>query len=645
VEVTFLDHAAALKQLTDALPDIFWLSSLDRRQFFYLSRAFERVWRRDPSQFYANPQAFIETIHPDDRHLWQADLAEQLADTSVAEFPHEYRILRPDGEVRWVSSRIVPVRDDRGNVVRIAGISSDITERKAAEAEMRKLNVRLESLVDQRTKELRLSEERLRTITDADPECVMLLDAEGTIWDINRKGLVLIEADSLAEVQGQNILDLVDPHYRATYRAGLAATVQGGVNLQTFEIVGRRGKRRWVEQHSARLTVEGAASGPTQIIAITRDISERIRAEETLRLQAEVLRQTHDAIMVTDLQGRITHWNEAAERDTGYPSRDVLGKPIWFLCPADERPHFQERIARPLMAHGTLVTEARIVRKNGEVYWAHLSLCVFRDRGGRPVGCIGSSIDISERLRAQEQMRAHSEELTHVLRVACLGEMAAGFAHELNQPLMAIASYCERLKLWSARFPQEDVDSLRQTVEKLAEQSVRAGEIIQRLRTLVRKAPGRRVATQVDSLVSQSIALVTPEARLAGVTIEFQTDTVLPKVWVDPIQIEQVLINLLRNAVEAVAAQPAGARLVVVKAEPADATMVRITVTDSGPGVAPDCATKIFGAFYSTKPTGLGMGLAISRSIVEAHRGQLTLDPTVARGASFIVTLPCLQNE
>lgn len=250
---------------------------------------------------------------------------------------------------------------------------------------------------------------------------------------------------------------------------------------------------------------------------------------------------------------------------------------------------------------------------------------------------------IVERYRFQEQLRLHREELAHVSRLSTMGEMASSLAHQLNQPLAAIANYlrgCQR-RLRSGTGDQND---LLRAMDEAASQAERAGAIVRSLRDFVAKRGPHRVPNDINQIAETAVDLVSAEAKVLGVEIRFLPTEGLPPVLADAIQIEQVILNLVRNAVEAVS-RGHGGGVVEIRTAAGPADMVAVSVRDNGPGLAAEAADKVFDSFFTTKPEGMGLGLPISRSIIEAHRGRLWVTANEDRGMTFHFTVPAGNGE
>jgi len=247
--------------------------------------------------------------------------------------------------------------------------------------------------------------------------------------------------------------------------------------------------------------------------------------------------------------------------------------------------------------------------------------------------------DLTDRLRMEEEARQHRERLAHVTRLSALGEMAAGIAHEVNQPLTAIATYAQACSRIVAAHGRSD-SRLPDALEKVTEQAQRAGEIIRRLRDLVKKRVSDRELVSVDDVVCDAIRLGEVDARVHDTRIEVITSGQQPAAIVDPVQIQQVILNLIRNGIEAMDGVCPADRKITVTVTGNDGEFSQISVTDRGSGLEESNAERLFGPFYTTKPSGMGMGLSISRSIVTAHGGRMWFSRNAGAGVTFHFTLP-----
>jgi C4-dicarboxylate-specific signal transduction histidine kinase len=247
-------------------------------------------------------------------------------------------------------------------------------------------------------------------------------------------------------------------------------------------------------------------------------------------------------------------------------------------------------------------------------------------------------VDVTDRKRAEREARRLKDELAHSGRVATMGEMAAALAHELNQPLAAILINAQAATRFLAA-PSPDLDEVRAILHDIAGDDTRAGEVLRRIRALVKKDAAELRPLSLNSVLHEVVALVHSDAVIRGVSLSFELDPELPRVQGDRIQLQQVLLNLLLNAFDAMSQCPPGERTVLICSQH-DHSEVRISVSDQGHGIRPQDMAGLFEPFWSTKPAGLGMGLSISRSIITSHGGRLWAENNPGRGATFVFALP-----
>jgi two-component system, LuxR family, sensor kinase FixL len=348
-----------------------------------------------------------------------------------------------------------------------------------------------------------------------------------------------------------------------------------------------------------------------------------------------------DAVIIIDHRGIIESFNPAAERMFGYTAAEALGSNVSLLMPEPHRSAHDAYIARYL-ASGTphilgIGREVEARRKDNSIF--PVALAVGRIRDSDPARFVGFLHNLTVRRRAAEERQRMQQRMARVSHLATLGEMVGAIAHEINQPLAAISNYaraCERL----LRSPEPGIDEVREALEQISGQALRAAEIIRRVRNLVRAREPRREITGVNGVVREVAALLRSEGQPQGVRLSLDLADDLPPIAVDGIQIQQVLLNLIHNAIEALAASPTAEPRVIVRTERGNADEICIGVIDFGPGVDPAVAGRIFDPFCTTKEQGTGLGLAISKSIVEAHRGRLEFRPNSPAGACFMVHLP-----
>ncbi|MGH7790002.1 MAG: ATP-binding protein [Candidatus Binatia bacterium] len=443
-------------------------------------------------------------------------------------------------------------------------------------------------------------------------------------------------------------------HASASVALGLAGSVILAIEMRRhhLQLFVDNFKRQQAEAALARLNaeLEGRVEQRTAELAaatrnLEREAQERRQAERELResqrrLQA-VLDHADVAIYLRDLEGRYIVVNRYFLALAGRSLDEVIGHTMEEVLPLD--------VVAALRAHDALVLatphSVQIEESIPQVDGWHTFVSVkfaWLDGAGTPVGIWGLSTDITDRKHAEQAAREHQAELAHVLRLSTMGEMASGLAHEINQPLGAIANFAQGC-VRRLRAGAMDNASLLPIIEQISAEALRAGEVIRRLRDVVRKDGPHQAPADVNHLVRESLRLIESEAQERGVAIRLELGAALPVVPCNDIQVEQVLLNLLLNGVEAVEATGGPVREVVVTTA-ATPDGVQVAVCDSGAGI-PAPPADVFEPFYSTKAEGLGMGLSISRSIIEAHGGRIWAARNAERGSTFRFTLPGAVGE
>ncbi len=380
-------------------------------------------------------------------------------------------------------------------------------------------------------------------------------------------------------------------------------------------------------------------------LVLENQVRERHRTQAELRKLSSAVEQTADIVLISNRNGVIEYVNPAFEHVTGYGRDEVFGRKPSVVKSGVHDPDFYQRLWETILA-GKVFHELFINRrKDGSLYYEEKTITPLKDRRGEIKYFVSTGKDVTQRKVAEEQARAHQAELAHVARVSTMGEMASGIAHELNQPLSAIANYAQgcirRLNAQGC-----NVEELIGGLQQITEQSSRAGEIIRRLRNFVRKGESRHARADINDIVREAANFARLEARSKGVQIRIQLGEDLPAVDVDVIQIEQVILNLLRNSIEAMDAMSnGGERRLVIHTWSKMPGSVDVAVWDTGPGFAAEDQEHVFDAFFTTKAQGMGMGLSISRSIVEAHGGRLSAATNSLGGAVFHFSVPATSGE
>jgi PAS domain S-box-containing protein len=374
----------------------------------------------------------------------------------------------------------------------------------------------------------------------------------------------------------------------------------------------------------------------------TRLVSRATRAARQAEARARLLDLTHDAVVAFDLDRRIKYWNRGAETLYGWTAAEALGRIGPDLLQAKVPGPSDEVIASALAQTGVWQGEAIHATREGRHVVVDGRIVLERDESGEPVGVLATTNDVTDRREAEEKLRKAQEALMHVTRLTTLGEVSASIAHEINQPLAAIvnnATAC--LGLLSDRQP--NLDEVRAALTDVVNDAERASAIVERVRQMSRRSAPQHAPCRIQEIVDDVVALAARAAALRGVAIDTEIPQDLPPVLGDLVQLEQVLLNLVVNAIDAMSEVDPSERRVEIRAvrDTKDGhPSVTIRVADRGVGLMPEGMPRLFEAFHTTKPHGLGLGLAISRSIVEAHGGRLWAEQNQERGAVFALRLP-----
>lgn len=372
---------------------------------------------------------------------------------------------------------------------------------------------------------------------------------------------------------------------------------------------------------------------------LTIEISDRKQAEEKLRKLSRAVEQSPAMTIITDPSGHIEYVNPRFTEVTGYTLREVAGKTSRVLKSGETPLETYQELWQTITAGREWWGELCNRKQDGTLYWASTSISPITNQEGTVTHFLGISEDITERKRIEDEARRHRNELAHFGRVSIMGEMATSLAHELNQPLTVISG-CAQLALDKLRSGTDKLEELGDPLEQAAAQAERANEIIRRVRNFIQKADREREAIEVNETVRDVFNLLRSDAREHGVAIKLDLPDDLPTVLADPIELQQVIVNLAHNGIEAMSENPSSSRLLTIRTSRHRNGMVEIAVHNPGNAISSDHLQHMFDPFFTTKPGGLGMGLSISRTIVEAHGGSLWAESTPGSGTVFRFTLP-----
>ncbi|HLH96400.1 MAG TPA: PAS domain S-box protein [Xanthobacteraceae bacterium] len=389
-------------------------------------------------------------------------------------------------------------------------------------------------------------------------------------------------------------------------------------------------------------------------IAWGGELLQRSRLRALTSTQDAIAREAHlksildtvpDAMIVIDERGAIHSFSAAAERLFGYRSSEVAGRNVKMLMPSPYRENHDAYVERYLRTgEKRIIGVGRVVvgeRKDGSTFPMELAVGEMHSNNQRYF--TGFVRDLTERQKNEARLQELQSELVHISRLTAMGEMASALAHELNQPLSAIANYLKGSQRLLRDRTDEPFALVRDALDKAASQSLRAGEIIRRLRDFVARGESEHRVENVQKLIEEASALALVGAKDRGVRTRFIFDPKVDRVLADRVQVQQVLLNLIRNAIEAMEDSPL--RELTLAAVPVEDDMVEISVADTGPGIPPEVSAQLFQPFFTTKAHGMGVGLSISRTIVEAHGGQIKAEPNPSGGTIFRLTLRGVTRE
>ena len=362
---------------------------------------------------------------------------------------------------------------------------------------------------------------------------------------------------------------------------------------------------------------------------------------ETLREKAELLDLTHDSVLVRDMNDIITYWNRGAEELYGWSRDEAVGKLSHELLQT-VFPDSLETIKAELIRSGRWEGDLVHRKRDGTQVVMSSRWSLLRNERQQPVSVLETNIDVTEQMKHQEELDQVQAQLAHVARVTTLGELTASIAHEVNQPLAAVVTNGEACLRWINR-DEPDMDEARSAVTRMISEGKRASDVIAKLRALSRKAKPERMGIDIKALVDEVALLVQRELINHRVSLRIDIPQTLSTAFGDRIQLQQVIMNLLMNGTQAMSTV-SDRRELLVRARDHEAGQILVSVKDTGIGFAPDDETRLFQAFFTTKNEGMGMGLSISRTIIEAHGGRIWASNNPDAGVTFHFTLPAIEE-
>lgn len=575
----------------------------------FASRQVREIYGVERETLYGSPFLWRELIHPADQAA-VARLTRQLRRSG--RFDVEYRLLPVGGSVRWVRHRGRLQVDALGRPQRITGVVTDISRRK------------------ERGLRLQASETRLAGLIRASMDGIVTVDEARCVALFNPAAERMFGRPS-NEIIGRPVDQLLAASFRSRFLMLDEADGTGEAHLP-LTIIGVRGDG---SEFTMEATLAHHAVGEQRFVtAMLRDVTERLATETRLQQLSSAVEQSPVSIQITDTDFRICYVNKHFCDVTGYSPGDVLGHNTSMLKSGETPESDYRRLRAAVASGGEWCGEFRNRRKDGSLYWEFTRIMPITGNDGRISHFLALKEDVSEKKAMEERERVRQEQLAHSARLILLGEMSSSLAHEVNQPLTAINGYsaaCSRV----ARDCPEALELLR----KIDTQVARAGEIVWRTRDFARRRSSRE-SIDLSTLVFSVIDWVGAEAHRYGITLDTSgVRSPLPRIRADRLQIEQVLLNLVKNAFDALRDVDRERRVRLTTDHASGSSKLVLSVQDTGCGVPTQVALDVFQPFFTTKPTGLGLGLPISRSIIEDHGGSLWYAAS-ENGSSFYFSLP-----
>ena len=483
----------------------------------------------------------------------------------------------------------------------------------------------------------------LRLLFDSiEDQAIVMLDPDGrvTLWG---RGAQRLTGWTEPEAVGRHIGMVYPPDAAAEGEPD--ADLARALRLDRIEMEGWR-QRKDGSGFLASIVVT-ALHDDGQVLhgfaTVLSDVTERRAAEEALRASQShlhsILSTAPDAMVVINEAGAILSFSGAAEKLFGYTQAEVVGRDVRLLMlPKDRRRH------RGFISRYLQTGQARIIGTSRQLLAQHrdgssipVELTIGEAQGDHGRIFTGFMRDMTERRRAEERVAALQSELIHVSRITAMGAMASSLAHELNQPITAVVNYVEGVRALMQAPNAEDVYAIGDALDAAAKEALRAGDIVRHLRDFIARGEVGKTVEALPDLIHESAEFGLVDAREEGISVRFDLDPAASPVLVDRVQIQQVLINLMRNAVEAMRDCPQRQLTITTRLDPPG--IVRVSIADTGVGVPEEIMQQLFSAFVSTKSRGMGLGLSICRTIIEANGGRISMEPGPEKGAVFLFTL------
>lgn len=626
-----------LKQLVHMVPSYLWRLEPDGEPNFFNKRLIDflgvdivSAGKADKAQL----AAIIETIvHPDDRAKLREALYRCLA--TGEQFFMKYRLRRFDGVYRWMEGRAEPMRDESGRIVQWYGLSHDIDDQVRAE------------------EALRGSTQQLQQMIDAVPVNILSFDSAGKITYASKRYLEQV-GSPLEHIQDFDALarDLAHPEdFPEMFEKASNGFATGQPFVNRFRRRDKEGVHRWIEARAQPLRDAHGAIVQWYIASI--DIEDEMHAQEALRKSERTLRQLIETLpAMLDCaapNGEPIYRSQQLREFLGYElaALDDSGKSrldgtLDAGVHPDDVAGVKEQYAHSLSTGEPYARRHRLRRFDGEYRWVETRAAPMRNAEGQIMQWNVICLDIDGEVRAQVELRLAQEKMARASQAASLAELSASIAHEVNQPLAAIVATSHACRRWLSASPP-NLERAAITLERIIRDANSASEVVSRIRALFSQMGKARTPADIKEVIGEVRRLMADELATKRIHVETDFERSLPPALIDRVQIQQVFFNLIRNAVDASDATGDGPKLIRLSAARDDGNAIRVEVRDLGPGISEP--ERVFEPFFTTKKNGMGMGLAICRSIIESHDGRLWAAANEPRGTTFAFTLPIQASD
>jgi PAS domain S-box-containing protein len=602
-----------------------WVLNPTTMQYVYWSVESYRIWGFDPLHGPPSREALWQRIHDRDK-VWER-VQEALREKK--DYVGEFKIVLPDGTVKYLAAASHHLFSANGELVEVIGTNADVTERKRAEEALRE------------------SEAKIRRLVDANIIGIVIWDLEGRIIEANDAFLRMVDYDREDIVSRRMRWTELTPSEWRERDERVVAELRSNGTFQPFE-------KEYFRKDGSRIPVliggalfeESGSEG----VAFVLDLTERKCAEQALRDSEAKFRDYAETASDWFWEiGSDYKFTLLTENAFGSHSADRIGTACWDHALDLESEPEKWRLMRAALDSRKPIRDFVYCAMggNGSPMYVRASGKPMFDYGGEFRGYRGTGADVTALMCAQEEherlLRLESD-LAHMNRLSVMGELTASLAHEITQPIAAARNNARAAMRFLDRGPP-DLSEVREALECIVADADRAGDIIDRIRDQIKKAPPRKSLFDLNKAIEEVIGLARSAIAANGASVRTRLAEALLPVQGDRVQLQQVVLNLILNAVEAMSTVETGAREMSISTEQTRTGGVLVSVGDSGPGIDPDYLDRVFDAFYTTKSSGVGMGLSICRSIIDAHGGRLWADKNASRGAVFRFTLPGAGTE